>query len=174
MRNQSRRFALLASILLLAILACNYPSVAATPDVGATSVAATMSALRTGTSASQTVQPAGTETPASVPVPTNTGTPQSTPTPQNPLVTHDALCWQGPGNVYEVVSAIKTGTRVELMGRASIPGWFIVRNPIYRDPCWIQATNLQIDPSYDLSVLKIYNPPPTPGPTETPVPTDTP
>lgn len=79
----------------------------------------------------------------------------------------------GPGNAYPVVSAVKSGARVELIGVGSIAGWFIIRNPIYHDPCWIEAKDLQIDPRYDVSQLQIYNPPPTPGPTETPIPTPT-
>ncbi|HEX2697728.1 MAG TPA: hypothetical protein VHM28_08460, partial [Anaerolineales bacterium] len=98
--------------------------------------------------------------------------PSVTPTPQSPLVTGDALCWVGPGAVYEVVSAIKKGTRVELMGRGNISGWWIVRNPIYHDPCWIPDKYLQFDPGFNTSGLQIYYPPPTP--TYTPSITPTP
>jgi uncharacterized protein YgiM (DUF1202 family) len=132
-------------------------------------VAATLTALETTASAPQ---PASTETS----IPSNTNPPSSTPAPGNPVVIHDALCWVGPGNIYEVVSSVKTGTTVQLIGVGSISGWYIINNPIYHDPCWIAAANLQIDPAYNLSGLRIYNPPSTPTPTstDTPAPTYTP
>jgi uncharacterized protein YgiM (DUF1202 family) len=83
------------------------------------------------------------------------------------------LCWQGPGPKYEVVSALTKGSRVKLLGQGSISGWYIVRNPIYHDPCWVQQTDLQIEPGTDLLSLQIFNPPPTYTPTQPP-PTSTP
>jgi hypothetical protein len=100
-------------------------------------------------------------------------TPQAAATPQDPLVVKDALCWEGPGALYEVVSAVRTGTRVELLGRGSIGSWWIIDNPIYHDPCWVQGDVLEFDSGYNLSGLPIYNPPPTPTFTPTPKPTET-
>jgi uncharacterized protein YgiM (DUF1202 family) len=169
MRSHIGRLTLACLLFIVAILACNLPSATPTPDVAASQVAATLTALETTASAPQ---PASTVTP----IPSNTNPPSSTPTPGNPVVIHDALCSQGPGSVYEVVSSVKTGTTVQLIGVGSIPGWYIITNPIYHDPCWIAAANLQIDPAYNLSGLQVYNPPstPTPKPTDTPAPTDTP
>ena len=84
------------------------------------------------------------------------------------------LCWRGPGPAYEVVSALKISTRVEIIGKGSISGWWIVRNPIYHDPCWVMASAIRIDPGFDLSSLPIIFPPPTPTLTPTPTPTSTP
>jgi len=112
-----------------------------------------------------TPTPSRTPTPTETFTPTSTDTPTQTPTPQNPLVTRDVLCWFGPGSVYEVISSIKSGTQVQLLGRGSISDWLIVENPRYHRPCWIQASNLQIDPAYDVSVLPTFTPPPTPTPT---------
>lgn len=97
-------------------------------------------------------------------------------TPQNPLVVKDALCWEGPGTQYDVVSAVKNGQRVELLGRGSIGAWWIIDNPIYHDPCWVNADVLQFDTGYNLSGLKVFTPAPTPTPTasNTPTPTKTP
>ncbi len=172
MRRYTGRLASVGAALLLAIMACNLPSGTPTPS-GETMVAATVSALETSVSASQTaLPPAVTSTPAA----SNTLPPQVTATAGNPVVIQDALCWVGPGDAYEVVSAVKTGTQVELLGRGSIAGWYIITNPIYHDPCWIGAANLQIAPGYNLSGLPIINPPasPTPTPTDTPKPTNTP
>ncbi len=160
---------ILASIILITAIAmagCSLPAGTPPPNVSiATVVAATLSVMQTNASIPPTAPPViATFTPP----PTIPNTPMVVPTPQNPLVTADALCWAGPGNVYEVVSAIKKGTRVELIGRGSIAGWWIVRNPRYHDPCWVQQGYLQIDLGYDLSRLQIYYPPPTPTLTPTP------
>jgi hypothetical protein len=166
-----RRFTVVGVILVFAVMACNLPAAAPTLDAGATMVAATLSALQTDAFASQTALAAQV---TSTPVVTDTLQPQISPTSSNPHVIRDALCWVGPGNAYEVVSSVKTGTQVQLLGRGSLAGWYIINNPIYHDPCWLQAANLQIDPGYDLSGLPIINPPPSPTPTDTPTATNTP
>jgi hypothetical protein len=91
-------------------------------------------------------------------------------------VLETTLCWKGPGAQFEVVSALKKDERVELVGQASISGWWIVDNPIYHDPCWAQAGHLQIEPGYNTSALPLYTPPPTPTatPTDTRTPTTVP
>jgi len=166
----SRLYLATTSAILLVFSACNLPG-APKPnsDFLATSVAATLSVMQTGVAILPTAQPSAD---TATPTVTASSLPTITPTPQNPLVTADALCWAGPGNVYEVVSAIKKGTRVELLGRGSLAGWWVVRNPIYHDPCWIQEGYLQFDPGYNLSGLQIFYPPPTPTltPSATPTP----
>jgi hypothetical protein len=104
---------------------------------------------------------------------TQTATSTPIPTPQDPLVLRATLCWRGPGSLYVVVSGLKLNERVKLLGVGSIPGWFIVDNPTYHEPCWVQATDLQVDAGIDLTALKIYSPPPL-KPTKTPKPTATP
>ncbi len=161
---------------IAALYACNLPAAMeaaeATPDTVATWVAASL-----------TAQVGSAPIPSNTPAPVESATPEATatgalptPTPQNPLVLETTLCWQGPGAQYEVVSALKKGERVELIGQGSLAGWWIVNNPIYHDPCWAQAKDLQIEPSYDISGLKIFYPPPTPTstPSNTPTPTNTP
>jgi hypothetical protein len=146
-------FPLLAFLLLLQ--ACNLPSGApGTPTLTTPSLAP--------------------ESPTFTP--TITDTPAPTATLQNPLVLRDTLCWVGPGPQYEVVSALKTNTRVELIGRGIVTGWWVVTNPIYNDACWVQAADVQIEPGFDTSTLKLINPPPTPTftPTQTHTPTPTP
>ena len=113
-----------ALTLGLILSACNLPSAGTTgptpvaPEALAqTAVAATLSAIQAETAAipTGTVPP---QEPTATPTVAFTFTPF--PTPQNPLVVKDALCWMGPGPVYEVVSSVKTGIRVELqIGRAS-------------------------------------------------------
>ena len=171
MKGKSRRLMLPTAMIGLAVLGCNLPSTLETPDASVTIVASTLSALETGVALTQTaLGVVDTSTPITVP----TLPAGLTPTPPGPVVIKDTLCWVGPGNQFEVVSAIRAGALVELLGRGTIPGWFIVRNPIYHDPCWIQAATLQIDPGLDLSGLPYFSPPPTPTPTPTNTPTKTP
>jgi hypothetical protein len=170
MRWKIGRLTLACFLFMAVLVGCNYPTAISTQDVMASLVAATLTAVG---SVSTVGQEAATDIAATTPVPSQTNPPPSTPTPGNPLVIHDALCSVGPGNVYDVVSSVKTGTKVELIGVGSVPGWYIITNPIYHDPCWIASANLQIDPNYNLSALKVFNPPSTPTPTssDTPVPT---
>lgn len=154
------------SVFALTVAACNIPGVA-TPDGIATSIAATISFLH-----SPSALPPDPQVPTSSLIPTSTTVPTQTPIPQNPIVIKDALCSLGPGDSYEVVSSIKSGTRLELLGKGDVPGWWIVRNPLYHDPCWIADPYIQIDPNTNLSLLQIFVSPPTP--TVTPFPITTP
>lgn len=171
MRSLNRRaLAVLLTFTFLA-QACNLPVAGSpTPDAQATAVAATLSALQTAAVPAPALE--GTATP--LPPATETSPPTFTPTPQNPLVLKATLCWVGPGAAYEVVSALKQNERVELLGQGSIAGWWIVKNPIYNDPCWVQAADLQLDPGMNVSGLKVYYPPPTPTYTPSNTPTFTP
>jgi uncharacterized protein YgiM (DUF1202 family) len=76
--------------------------------------------------------------------------------------------------VYDVVSSVKAGTAVTVLGVGSITGWFVIENPIYRDRCWIEAKNLALDPYFNTAGMQVFNPPPTPGPKITPGPSPTP
>lgn len=170
MNKHFRRIAVTGMILLTAQTACNIPLATHTPDAGATKLAATISFLQTRASASQTPL-----SPFQTPIATTSKTILTLiiRTSGNPLVRIDALCWLGPGDEYEVVSAVKAGTQVELLGRGSLYGWYIIRNPIYHDPCWVMAGNLQIDPGYNVSSLPVMYPPVSPTPTDTPTPSST-
>jgi uncharacterized protein YgiM (DUF1202 family) len=140
-------------------------------------VVETVSALQTVMAASQTAQPipvAPTEsvTPGAAPIPTIA--PLVTPVPEKPVVQVTSLCWTGPGPAYPVVSSVKAGVAVTVLGVGSKAGWFVIENPTYRDRCWIEAKNLSLDPFFSTSGMQVFNPPPTPGPTITPKPSPTP
>ncbi len=170
------RILLITSSLLLTVVfaSCNIPGAEEeSPDLVATWVAATLTAMESPVPApSATSIPAAIATDTAPPIVTDTARPTSTP--QNPLVLETILCWKGPGDQFEVVSALKKDIRVELIGRASISGWWIVNNPIYHDACWAQAEYLQIEAGYNTSALPIYTPPATPTPTPTNTRTPTP
>jgi hypothetical protein len=155
---------LLSSLsLIFAVLACN---------MGVHKPAPTWANGLSSNTPIISIEPSLTETQAalsesSTPVPaTNiSSAPTITPTPQNPLVATTAYCWSGPTGTtlkYELVSSIPAGTRVQLLGKGIVDGWWIVRNPRYNDPCWIQQQYVQIDPAFDLSTLKTFAVPLTP------------
>ncbi len=156
---------LLYFLAMIVLLACNLPS--AVPQ--ATSPAE----VEPGANEPPVAQPQG-DLPSLTPALSATETPTPTATPQTPVVLRDTLCWVGPGNKYEVVSALKIGTRLELIGRGTVDGWWVISNPIYKDPCWVQANDVQIEPGFDTSTLKLISPPPLPTPTWTPSITPTP
>jgi hypothetical protein len=149
--------------LTLALWACNLPAATAANGPSSNTPVISVESSETETQTETQTAPAASYTPIQA---TNTASaPTLTPTPQNPLVTTTAYCWSGPtGNTlkYELISSIQAGTRVQLLGRGIVDGWWVVRNPRYNDPCWIQGQYVQIDPSYDLSALKAFAVPATP------------
>ncbi|MBI1794803.1 MAG: hypothetical protein HYR70_11525 [Chloroflexi bacterium] len=184
MQTRFLRLFLSGSLIALLLSACgNSVSTANAPtsDLVGTIVAATLSALTA--SASSPGPEAGAATPSASATasvsPYSSATPTFTPTisaatsttpsgPQNSTVTTSTLCWLGPGTVYEVSSSIQKGTRVELLGRGDIGGWWVVRNPKYRDPCWMPDKYLQVDSGVNVSVMPIFRTPPTPTAAPTP------
>ena len=170
---------LLSGLLILTILACsiNNINISTQPDYALTITAQALVIQLTGQAPAQAAQPApaNPQAPAAA-VPSDTAAPAATATAQKPLVINSTLCWLGPGDKYEVMSSLSKGQNVEVIGRGSISGWIILRNPRYHDPCWARASDLQIDPSLDLNSLQVYTPPvlPTNTPKPTPDPTATP
>ena len=154
-------------VLIMAILACNMPQTGGTSSVPTETVTLTVGGIAAAT---ETLTPLPTFT--SAPQMTETASPA--PAAQDPTVSRAALCWWGPGPVYEVISSLKEGISVKLVGRGSVPGWLLVDNPTYHVPCWVQETYLQIDPLTDFAVLPIFTPPPTPTPSRVPTKTLTP
>jgi uncharacterized protein YgiM (DUF1202 family) len=158
--------------LLILLAACNLPN--STEEEPQDTIATWVGATLTAQAASASI-PTSTPIPevdvTLAPIPSATEN-LPTSTPQNPLVLETTLCWKGPGTQFEVVSALKKDERVELIGQGSLAGWWIVDNPIYHDPCWAQAKDLQVEPGYNTAALPIYTPPPTP--TSTPTNTATP
>src|SRR5258708_24576533 len=147
MRSQIARLALAGLTTCFLSLACGLAGTGAIPNAEHTQVAVTIYAMQTEISWERTAE-AVTSTLTSTETPTVTYFPIPFATPQNPLVIHDTLCWLGPGPGFEVSSAIRAGTRVVLLGYGSIPGWWVVSNPVYHDPCWMYQQDLQVDSNY--------------------------
>lgn len=150
------RFAATGILMFCMVAACS-PQAAPTPvNSMATSIALGVIAARTQTAQALPPSPTVTATQTPIPPPTFTGTPT-----QQPVVTNLAACWFGPGPAYRMESSIKKGEVVELLAVGSVPGWYIIRNPYFQQPCWIQAENLSLDPAFDPSPFPLITPLPT-------------
>lgn len=162
----SRRLVICIGVVIF-ITACA-PQAPATPttDVIGTTAAQLAAQMLT--------QTAGAVTPTPLP-PTETPTPEFTATPEVPTdkpvieppnVTTFAGCYTGPGDNYTLVSNIDPSIRkagrqvVTILGIGSVPGWYIIRNPYFNNPCWIKAENLNVDPNMDMTQFPTMTPPP--------------
>jgi len=159
------RFLRLIVIALGAILlstACASSSTPSPADQQATNIAMGVALAWTRTAQAPTLTPSAT--PTQTPLPP-TATPTKGPI-KPPIVSNFAPCWWGPGNAYHLESNVEAGEQVQLVAVGSLPGWYIIINPYFYQRCWIQATNLTIDPNMDLSQYPIMTPIPlrTPNP----------
>ncbi|MGA7193334.1 MAG: hypothetical protein WBW94_06850, partial [Anaerolineales bacterium] len=151
------RFLRLAVIGLAAILISAACAPKATPpqvDDMATNIASGVSAALTQTAAAPTPLPSATSTQTPIPA---TITPTSGPV-EPPLVVKFAACWFGPDSTYGLESNIAKGQRVQLLGIGSVPGWYIISNPYFHQPCWIEAVNLSIHVGTDMSQYPVITP----------------
>jgi hypothetical protein len=102
--------------------------------------------------------------PTITPTPSFTETPIVTPTkadpPKRPGTTEFTGCWTGPGPTYTLISNIDPKKYVNVIGIGSEPGWYVISNPYFHNPCWIEIAHLKIDPNMDFSVFPVM----TPGP----------
>ena len=156
------RLIVIALGVILLSTACASSSTPSSADQQATNVAMGVALAWTRTAEAPTVTPSAT--PTHTPLP-----PSATPTRgpiKPPIVSNFAPCWWGPGNAYHLESNIEAGEQVQLVAVGSLPGWYIIINPYFHQRCWIQATNLTIDPNMDLSQYPIMTPIPlrTPNP----------
>jgi hypothetical protein len=143
--------------LPLALTACSPQPGSAEPtvDVVGATAAQLASLMLTQTSAAYTPTPLpATETP--VPLFTETPSPEPTSAATTiPQVSGRAACYTGPGADYPLVSNISDTKQVEVVGISSVPGWYVIRNPIYGPLCWISAGNLRFEADFDLSSLPV-------------------
>lgn len=164
MKFDLRKLAL-ASLLAITITACA-PQAPATPTVD---VVGTVAAQLASDMLTQT---AGAVTPTPIP-PTETPTLAVTDTPsaptEKPQVNPPRLiaqtgCWTGPGDTYTLISNIELNQQgrknVIILGMGSEPGWVVIRNPYFNNPCWVKLESMEIDPNMDLSGYPLM----TPGP----------
>ncbi|MFH1183498.1 MAG: hypothetical protein V1755_00465 [Chloroflexota bacterium] len=163
-----------ALVCLSTMLSCTLPLTAGGRETAATMVVETVSALQRALAASQTAEAVPIPPSTVSEPPSATATLFATPVPEKPVVQTTTLCWTGPGIAYPVVSGIRAGEVVNVLGVGSRTGWLVIENPVYGDRCWIETKNLKLDPFFSTAGLEVFNPPPTPGPKITPGPSPTP
>ena len=167
-------FLRLSLIGLLAILmgtSCQSQPASPGVDTMATAVAQAAAILLTQTAvAASPTPPPPTVTITSSPTETETVTPTDSGPPRLPQTVNFAGCYFGPGPEFTLESNISKGKGVQLLGTGSVPGWYIIRNPYFGQPCWIQAENLSLGASFNPGPFPMM----TPWPTRIPIPTSKP
>jgi len=128
---RSRSF-LFIFVLVLAMLACNLPSGAATPTP-------TLSILTPSVTLSlPTIAPTQTLLPSTTPPPTSTGTP-TVPVafPKEVAVN----CRLGPGVGWIVLSGLSVGTSSQIVGKSGDGGWWYIVDPFNSGrKCWVASS----------------------------------
>jgi len=95
-----------------------------------------------------TATPPVTETPTLPPAPVATVMPKV----MEASGADEAACYLGPvADATRMSSQISSYKDVEFVGVGSVSGWYVIINPYFRTPCWIEAKNLILDPSFDVS-----------------------
>lgn len=155
-------------ICLLAIspAACS-PQATAAPTVDvvgsmAVEIASIMQTQTAGAVTPTPLPPAETATPIYTETPSVP--PTDTPEPYPPVVTVFTGCYTGPGDSYTLISNIdpsirKSGRQViTILGLGNEPGWIVIRNPYFNNPCWIRQESMDISPATDLSKYPVMTP----------------
>jgi hypothetical protein len=160
------RMIMICLTVILAGTAC-VPQATATPvDVIGTTAAELAVVMLTQTAGAVTATPIP-------PTVTLTLAPTETPIPpteevkrQPPVVITFVPCYTGPDESYTFISNIDPSIRksgkqvVEILGAGSEPGWVVIRNPYFNNPCWVREENMEIGSHIILSDYPVM----TPGP----------
>ncbi len=157
---------IVAVLVVTTFIAACAPQAPATPTVDIVGTVAAQLASEMQT------QTAGAVTPTPIP-PTETPTLAVTDTPavptEKPQVNPPRLiaqtgCWTGPGDTYTLISNIELNQQgrknVIILGMGSEPGWVVIRNPYFNNPCWVKLESMEIDPNTDMTQFPVM----TPGP----------
>jgi hypothetical protein len=153
----SRKILALAVAAAVAAMGACAPTATPPPeDDMATTVARFAFDMFTQTAAAASPTPTATLTPN--PTATPTVTPTGSDAGRLPLTLSYAACWFGPGPAFRLDSNISKGKGVELLGIGTVPGWYIVRNPYFHSPCWLQASDLKIFEGTDLTKYPVMTP----------------
>lgn len=156
MRPRSAFLTTVSLLLILLAAAC----APATPPANSIATAVAAAAFNLMTQTAAAASPIPSPTASLTPAPLDTPTPNATQTPAHsqPMVNTFAACYFGPGSPYALESNISKGKRVELLGVGSVSGWYVIRNPYFHRPCWIAASQLDIDAGINTAALPIMTP----------------
>lgn len=155
----------ITALLTLTIAACA-PQPTPTPvDIVGTLAMEIAGEIQTQTAGASTptpVPPTATETSSFTETPSSP--PTETPRPVPPAVVEFAGCYTGPGESYTLISNIDPSIRnsgrqvVTILGVGSEPGWIVIVNPYFNNPCWIRQEHMEIGPQTDLSQYRVLTP----------------
>lgn len=127
------RILLPALVLLLAMLACNFPVTAPATETPTLSLVSPTATLLLSTA-----------TPTQTLPPTNTVPPPATNTPTIPVVSPNGVnvnCRLGPGTAWVPLSALVVGQSAQLTGRSADGTWWQVNDPLNPGRnCWVSAS----------------------------------
>ena len=159
------RNTLIVLLITTKIVACA-PQAPATPtvDIIGTTAAQLAADMLTQTAGAVTPTPfPPTETPTLAV--TDTPIPTIEPSQINPPKLKEVTgCWTGPGDTYTLISNIELNQygkkNVIILGMGSEPGWVVIRNPYFNNPCWVPLSAMEIDPNMDMAQFPVM----TPGP----------
>ena len=124
----------LASFLLvLSMLACNFPSAAAV-----TPTATTLLSTNTPAQSLFTPVPSNTALPVASPLPTTANTPTvPVASPKDVAVN----CRFGPGTAWVAISALNIGQASQIVGKSSDSSWWYIVDPFNSGRnCWVSAS----------------------------------
>jgi len=128
---RSRSF-LFVFVLVLAMLACNLPSNAATETPTLTILTPSV------TQALPTNAPTQTLLPSNTPPPTSTGTPSVPVTFPKEVAVN---CRLGPGVGWIVLSGLSVGTSSQIAGKSGDAGWWYIVDPLNSGrKCWVASS----------------------------------
>lgn len=168
--NVSRSLRKFIYIILIVIVIACAPKADAVPAVDVASTMAVELAILMQTQTALAIPPTPiipTVTATLSITETSTATPPTEEVKRNPpYVVTFAACHTGPGVSYKFISNIDPSIRqsgkqvVEILGVGSEPGWVVIRNPYFNNPCWMKEEYMEIGPHIILSDYPVM----TPGP----------
>jgi hypothetical protein len=173
---------LFSIIAVIAILACNVPggiTPTNTPDLVATitaQAALLVQPPQEGQPSQQIIVISATPAPiqstqvvlTETPAPTATIALTSTPSVTSVTVSADTNCRSGPSKDYDYLGALLINQSAEVVGKNTITGYWIIKNPERNGNCWLWGKYATV--TGDVSKLQEFAIPPTPTPSapETP------
>jgi hypothetical protein len=167
---KSLRIIMISLATILAGTACA-PQATPTPvDVIGTTAAQLAMVMLTQTAGAATATPIPpTVTLTLPPTETSTAVPPTEEGKRQPTVVITFVpCFTGPDDSYVFISNIDPSIRrsgkqvVEILGTGSEPGWVVIRNPYFNNPCWVRVENMEIGPHIILPDYPVMTPGPKP------------
>ncbi|MBL8050034.1 MAG: hypothetical protein JNM46_02335 [Anaerolineales bacterium] len=168
--NISKSFQIIIYLIFIILLVACAPSTDAVPTVDVVSTMAVELAVLMQTQTALAIPPTPVIPTASATL-SITETPTTSPPTEEvkrnpPYVVTFTACHSGPGEPYKFISNIDPSIRksgkqvVEILGVGSEPGWVVIRNPYFNNPCWVKQEFMEIGPHIILSDYPVM----TPGP----------